>query len=54
MPIPVSGYRNTAHIYVTKSECDQTKFKAFEDYLIGTATTESQLPMPEKLKELFT
>lgn len=54
VPIPVSGYRNTAHIYVTKSECDQTKFKAFEDYLIGTATTESQLPMPEKLKELFT
>ena len=39
VPIPVSGYRNTAHIYVTKSECDQTKFKAVEDYLIGTATT---------------
>ena len=54
VPTPVPGYRNTAHIYVTKSECDQTKFKAFEDYLIGTATTESQLPMPDKLKELFT
>lgn len=54
VPIPVSGYHNTAHIYVTKSECDQTKFKAFEDYLIGTATTESQLPLPDKLKELFT
>nr|DAK41353.1 MAG TPA: tail tube protein [Caudoviricetes sp.] len=54
VPVPVSGYRNTAHIYVTKSECELTKFKAFEDYLIGTATTESQLPLPDKLKELFT
>lgn len=54
VPVSVPGYRNTAHIYVTKSECDQTKFKAFEDYLIGTATTGSKLPLPEKLKELFT
>lgn len=54
VPVPVPGYRNTAHIYVTKSECDPTKFKAFEDYLIGTNTTEPKLPLPEKLKELFT
>lgn len=48
-PIPVTGYKPTAHIEIDSTKADATKLKALEDKLYGTENSESELLLPDAI-----
>lgn len=52
-PVPVTGFKPTAHIEIDSTKADSAKLKALEDKLYGTENSESTLPMPDELISMF-
>ena len=50
-PVPVPGFKPSAHIIIDSTKTKPEKLKALEDKLYGNDTTEPTLPSPE---EVFT
>lgn len=48
-PIPVTGYKPTAHIEIDSTKADADKLKALEGKLYGTENSEPQLPLPDAI-----
>ena len=44
VPVPVVGYRPTAHITINTRHMDSEKLAAIEDLLYGTASTDAAMP----------
>jgi hypothetical protein len=53
-PLDVPGFKPASTITIDSSAVDSTKLKALEDLLYGTDSDEAQLPLPEKVIEIFT
>ncbi len=52
-PVPVEGYKPTAHIVIDSTKVDKTKLEEFEKTLYGDESTESKLPMPTEVITAF-
>lgn len=46
-PIPVTGYKPTAHIEIDSTKADATKLQALKDKLYGTENSEPELLLPD-------
>lgn len=52
-PIPVEGFKPTAHIEVESTKVSADILKELEDILYGTADTEPSLPLPDEIVTLI-
>lgn len=52
-PIPVSGYKPTAHLEVDSTKVDSAKLDTLKDLLYGTANTDPSLPLPDEVISIF-
>lgn len=52
-PVPVTGYKPTAHIEIDSTKADATKLQTLLNKLYGTENSESELPLPDYLTSLF-
>lgn len=52
-PVPVEGFKPTAHLVIDSTKFDATKMKALEDVLYGTAEKEAYLPLPAEVATLM-
>jgi uncharacterized repeat protein (TIGR02543 family) len=53
-PVNVTGYKATAHLEIDSTKVlDATKLAAFEDVLYGTANTDSRIPLPDEIMQMF-
>lgn len=52
-PVNVEGFKPTAHLEIDSTKFTAEAMKALEDYLYGTASTDAQCPMPDKVVELL-
>ena len=52
-PVAVEGYKPTACLTIDSTKVDETKLKALEDMLYGSASEEPTLPLPAEIKEMF-
>lgn len=48
-PVEVEGFKPTASITIDSTKVDETKLKALEDILYGTAEEEARLPLPDEV-----
>lgn len=53
IPVEVPGFKNTAILTITSTECDPDKLKALEDILYGTEENEPRLPLPSEVATLM-
>lgn len=53
-PIPVTGYKPTAHIEIDSTKADATKLQTLKDKLYGTENSEPQLPLPDAVISMMT
>lgn len=53
-PIPVTGYKPTAHIEIDSTKADATKLQALKDKLYGTENSEPELLLPDAIIALLT
>lgn len=54
VPVPVEGYRATAHIMIDTRHMDAEKLAAIEDILYGDADTAASLPDPQTVFDTLT
>lgn len=52
-PVPVTGFKPTAHITIDSTEVDADSLAALEDALYGTAGTDPYLPLPDEVVAMF-
>lgn len=52
-PVSVEGFKPTASITIDSTKADETKLKALEDILYGTAEKEARLPLPDEVATLM-
>lgn len=52
-PVNVTGHKPTSKITIDSRTANPVKLKALEDKLYGTAATESELPSPDEIVEMF-
>ena len=53
-PVPVTGYKPTAHLIIDSTEVNAAKLATLEDLLYGTNNAESSLPSPDEVIAIFT
>ena len=53
-PVNVTGAKPTAYITIDSTKADPTKLATLEKQLYGDTDTEATLPLPDKIKEIFT
>lgn len=47
VPVPVAGYRSTAHIMIDTRHMDAEKLALIEDLIYGTESTDAEIPSPQ-------
>lgn len=52
-PVPVTGYKPTAHMVFNSTKVDADGLAALEQALYGTAGTEPHLPTPDEILAMF-
>ena len=52
--VAVTGYKDTAHIWVDSTKVSEQKLSQLEDLLYGTGSTKGTLPAPDAVLALFT
>lgn len=52
-PVSVPGYKPTSVITIDSTTCDPEKWKAINEAIYGTESTESYLPLPEKILQMI-
>lgn len=52
-PVNVTGFKPTASLTIDSTKCDETKLKALEDALYGTAEAEAYLPLPDEVMTML-
>lgn len=53
VPVPVAGYRPTAHIVIDTRHMDSTKLATIEALLYGDATTDASLPTAQVIFDIL-
>ena len=51
-PVEVTGFKPTASITIDSTKIEETKLKAIEDILYGTADVEARLPLPDEIAQI--
>lgn len=52
-PVPVTGFKPTAHVEIDSTKCTPENLKKLEDLLYGTAEKEATLPTPNEIIALI-
>lgn len=52
-PVTVNGFEPTASITIDSTKVDETKLKALEEILYGSADVEARLPLPDEVATLM-
>lgn len=52
-PVNVTGMKPTSYLEIDSTKVDETKLKALEDALYGTAEAEAYLPLPDEIAALL-
>ena len=52
-PVELAGLKPTALLTIDSSKVTETKLKALEDVLYGTATLDAKLPLPNEVKTIL-
>ena len=52
-PIPVTGFKPTAHLTVDSTKVDSAKLKKLEDILFGTEEEDPRLPLPDEIMTIL-
>lgn len=50
--VAVEDFKPTAHLVINSHDLTEVQLKALEDYIYGSDSAESQLPLPAKVKEI--
>ena len=51
-PVNVTGFKQTAHLFINSTEIDADKLTALEAILYGDAATEARLPLPDEVASI--
>lgn len=54
VPVPVEGFRPTAHIIIDTRHMEQSKIDSIEELLYGSPTTQASMPSPQVIFDLLT
>ena len=53
IPVPVTGFKPTAHLEINSLDTDPEKLKALEAILYGSENADGRLPLPDEVKRTF-